>query len=69
MNLDLSNAQYNLESIYTQAQKIGIDVGDMIEYGFESKSGSCGQKYCIDKQQFKDLDQMFERPKQFRQRL
>lgn len=50
MNLNLSDAQYNLESIYTEAQKIGLDVGDMIEYGFESKTGSCGHKYCIDKQ-------------------
>ena len=56
MNLDLSNAQYNLELIYTEAQKIGIDVGEVIEYGFESKSHSCGHKYCIDKDQFKELD-------------
>lgn len=29
MNINLVDAQYDLESIYTEAQKIGVNVGDM----------------------------------------
>lgn len=44
-------------------------MGDMIEYGFESKTGSCGHKYCIDKQQFKEFDSMMKKSEVFGQRL
>ena len=49
MNINLANAQYDLEQIYTEAQKIGIDVGDMAEYGFEAGTGKCAGKYCLNK--------------------
>ena len=55
-NINLGNAQYDLEEIYTEAQKIGIDVGDLVEYGFETGTNKCPGKYCLNKQSIKDFD-------------
>ena len=59
--------------MYTEAQKIGLDVGDIVEYGFqEATSGSgatCSAKYCLDRTKFKDFNDMFDRANLFGQRL
>lgn len=63
------NAQYDLEEIYTEAQKIGIDVGEMVEYGFEAGTGVCSQKYCLNKKAFKDLDEVVSKAEKFGTKL
>ena len=68
-DLSIENAQYDLESIYTEAQKIGIDVGDMVEYGFEKGKGKCGANVCFNKQAFKDVDDMLTAANSFGKKL
>ena len=35
VTIDLAKAQYDLGLIYTEAQKLGIDMGSLEDYGFD----------------------------------
>ena len=48
MNVDLTNLQFDAHSLYEEAQKLGMDAGDLEDYGFEPK-GKCSNTACIDK--------------------
>ena len=40
MNVDITNLQFDTHSLYEEAQKLGLDAGDLEDYGFEPK-GKC----------------------------
>lgn len=61
VNVDLANMQFDVEAIYEEAQKLGIDAEDLQEFGFNKKN-MCGDKKCsIDFQRFKDYDDMINK--------
>ena len=68
-NINLDHAQHDLELIYTEAQKIGIDVGELVEYGFETGTNNCGAKYCLNKQAIKDFDDVMTKAGRFGTKL
>ena len=43
MNIDLTNSQYNLQSLYEEAQKLGLDIEDLKDYGFDETAMKCGK--------------------------
>lgn len=47
MNLDLTSMQFDAGALYEEAKKVGIDAGDLAEYGFDLKSSKCGGKTCF----------------------
>ena len=47
LNVDLNDAQYSIHKLYEEGRKLGLDAGDLSEYGFELKSSKCGGKSCI----------------------
>ena len=49
--------------LYEQARKLGLDFGDLEEYGFEINSSACGGKTCLRKKHFKDMDDAFMKSK------
>ena len=49
-----------------EAQKLGIDVGNLAEYGFDVKSSKCGGKTCLDKEKFRDMNVALDRTNKFR---
>ena len=49
VNLDLSSAQFDMDLMLEQADKLGMDLGDLQEYGLDYKSAKCGGKTCFDK--------------------
>jgi len=36
--------------LFDEAKKLGLDFGDLEEYGFDVKSVSCGGKTCFNKE-------------------
>ena len=38
------------------AEKIGFDMHDLEEFGFDLKGDRCGYKMCFDKEQLKSFD-------------
>ena len=55
MNVDVTNIQFDVEAIYSEAQKLGLDAGDLMDYGFEY-SPKCGGKKCFNPDKIKDYD-------------
>lgn len=54
VNIDLSSSQYNLSDLYTEAQKLGMDMADLTEYGFDERAMKCAGKSC------RTIDQKFD---------
>jgi len=59
INFDLTNIQFEPEKMYEEAKKIGMDVGDLEDYGFDIK-GKCGNGICIDRQKIKSFADFVE---------
>ena len=57
-NIDLSTSQFDIDLLYDEAKKLGLDFGDLEEYGFDVKSVRCGGKTCINREKVKDFDKM-----------
>ena len=56
MNIDITSTQFDIEGLYEEAKKIGLDAGDLAEYGFDFKSASCNGKTCFNQKNIKDYD-------------
>ena len=56
VNVDISSAQFDVDAVIDQASKLGMDFGDLEEYGLDFKSAKCGGKTCFNKDQFKNYD-------------
>ena len=56
MNVNIMNAQFDVNAMYEEAQKLGLDAGDLSEYGFDVKSAACGGNTCLRKENFKNYD-------------
>jgi len=54
MNIDLTNSQYSLQSLYEEAQKLGMDIDDLKEYGFDERGLKCATTSCS------KIDQSFD---------
>ena len=63
MNIDVTNASFNIEVFFEESKKLGLDFGDLEEYGFDVKSDSCGGKTCFNKGQFKNYDDFLNKRK------
>lgn len=46
MNIDLTDSQYNLQSLFDEAQKLGMDIDDLKEYGFDERAMNCNGSAC-----------------------
>ena len=46
-----------------------MDVGDIMEYGFQTNSTDCDAKYCLDKNKLKDINFMFDKANVFGNKL
>jgi|TARA_B110000977_G_C10929549_1_gene436522 hypothetical protein len=47
MNIDVVSNQYSLDDLYEQAQKLGLEMEDLKEYGFDVRGVNCGGKMCF----------------------
>ena len=56
VNIDITKASFDVDLMVEEAQKLGVDVGNLSEYGFDVKSAKCGGKTCLDKEKFKDFN-------------
>ena len=54
MNVDITSLQFDAHSLYEQAQRLGLDAGELEDYGFEKK-GKCSNVACIDRRKIKDM--------------
>ena len=53
-NVDITNIQFDAVAIYDEARKLGLDAGDLSEYGFEEK-GKCTNISCLDRTKVKNF--------------
>lgn len=56
LNVDLNDAQYSIHKLYEEGRKLGLDAGDLSEYGFELKSSKCGGKSCIPAENIRNFE-------------
>jgi hypothetical protein len=42
LNIDITKASFDIDLMHEEAQKLGLDFGDLSEYGFDIKSSKCG---------------------------
>ena len=54
MNVDLTSAQFNLVELFDEAKKLGLDLEDLTEYGFDEHGLRCAQA----KSSCKDYDRI-----------
>ena len=54
VNIDLTKSQYDLKMLYDEAQKLGMDMDDLKEYGFDERAMKCAGNSC------KQVDQSFD---------
>jgi hypothetical protein len=65
MNVNIMNAQFDVDALYDEAKKLGLDAGDLSEYGFDVKSSACGGNTCLRKENFKDYDDFLNKGNNF----
>ena len=66
VNVDISKAQFNVDMLFEEAGRLGMDFGDLQEYGVEVKRSVCGSaKACITKNSFKNFDDAFNKGNKF----
>lgn len=56
LNVDLTKSQFSLQGMFDEAQKLGLDIDDLQEYGFDVQGLRCAQA----SQSCKRVDQSFE---------
>ena len=54
VNVDITNIQFDAVQMYEEARKLGLDAGDLQNYGFDTQS--CNGNLCINRNSFKKLD-------------
>ena len=55
VNIDLTKTQFDADKLFEEASRLGMDFGDLQEYGFHVGSDKCGGKTCINKDSFRDF--------------
>ena len=56
VNVDLSDLQFDVDAIYEQAEKLGINAEDLQEFGFNKKNICSDKKCSINFEKFKSYD-------------
>lgn len=69
MNIDIMDTQFDVEGLYEEAKKIGLDAGDLAEYGFDFKSAKCNGKTCFNKKNIKDYDDFVNKSEIFSKKM
>ena len=67
MNVDITNAQFDMVSLYEEAQKLGLDIGDLKDYGFDPKNPLCDKNSCSPKDFITDIDSRLKASKKIRE--
>ena len=57
MNVDIMSAQFDPYLLFDEAQKLGLDIGDLKEYGFDPKGSKCSTGNCNGREFMMDLDE------------
>ena len=68
MNVDITNLQFDTYQQYEEAQKLGLDAGDLEDYGFEPK-GKCSNAACIDKEKIKNFAEYVDNMGRFQTKI
>ena len=55
-------------SIYEEARKLGLDAGDLEDYGLESK-GKCTNMACIDRNKVKSIADYIDNIQKFNKKI
>ena len=69
MNIDLTKSQYDLDLLFEEAGRLGMDFGDLKEYGIENQSPNCGGKTCVDLKTIKSWDDAMNKGNKFTVKL
>ena len=57
MNVDVMSAQFDASKLFEDAQKLGLDIGDLQEYGFDLKGSKCSTNNCSGREFMMGLDE------------
>ena len=68
VNVDITNIQFDAVQMYEEARKLGLDAGDLSEYGFEEK-GKCTNLSCINRDKVKSWSDYFDNMGNFQSRI
>ena len=68
VNVDLTKAQFDVDLLFEEAGRLGMDFGDLQEYGFETNGPNCNGT-CISKNSFKNFDDALNKNNQFTERF
>lgn len=69
MNIDITDTQFDVEGLYEASKKIGLDAGDLAEYGFDFKSAKCNGKTCFNPKNLKDYDDFVNKSEIFSKKM
>ena len=66
VNVDLSRSQFDVDKLFEEAGRLGMDFGDLQDYGIEVNSSKCGKAMaCITKDSIKGLDDAVNKGNKF----
>ena len=70
VNVDLTRAQFDVDKLFQEAGRLGMDFGDLEEYGIEVSSSSCGKATaCLTKNSIKNFDDAINKGQKFTNKL
>ena len=58
LNVNLDTAQFNAGQLIEEAKKIGIDFGELEDYGFDKTSQLCGGRTCPGKKEIIEVNRL-----------
>ena len=64
VNVNIADMQFDIDAMYEEAKKLGLDAGDLVDYGFEKRPG-CGGKSCFNPDKIKNYDDFLNKTEMF----
>ena len=69
LNVDVMNIQFDVDQMCNSAKKMGLDAGDLSEYGFDWKSSKCQEKTCWNPDHIKSYDDLINKSSTFAEKI
>ena len=65
MNINLKDANYDADKLYENAQKVGLNLTDLEEFGFDLKGKTCNKNVCLNMPKIQGFEEMQNLVKKF----
>ena len=65
MNINLKDANFDADKLYENAKKVGLNLEELEEFGFDLKGKTCNKNVCFNMPKIKGLEDVQRLTKKF----